>query len=313
MCGWAAIIAKSGKWRNGTALLDDLEDQLTHRGPDEGGRFVGRGFVVVHRRLAIVDIKYGQQPMESDDGQLGLVFNGEIYNFLELRRQLETKGHVFKTRCDTEVILKAFVEFGPQAFDRLDGMFTVFVWDFRNNSNGEFHVARDHLGTKPLYAYEDGINIVFSSELRPILCLPELDRTLSPGGLLSYLTFRYVQSPGTIFRHISRVEAGSRWEIRSGRIVRWRYWDIPQVDVPTNQSEEEAAQVLYSMLKESVRSQQMGEVPIGLLLSGGLDFDCHSVHMPRLRRALSHIQHRLPRRERIRIFKRRCANVWTKT
>jgi asparagine synthase (glutamine-hydrolysing) len=271
MCGWAAIIAKSGKIRDATALLDNLEARLTHRGPDEHGRFVGEGFAVVHRRLAIVDIKDGQQPMKSEDGRLGLVFNGEIYNFLDLRRELEIQGHVFKTRCDTEVILKAFEELGPRAFDRLDGMFTVFVWDFRNDPNGEFHVARDHLGTKPLYAYEDGANIVFSSELRPILCLPELDLTLSPDGLLSYLTFRYVQSPGTIFRHISRVEAGTRWQIRSGRVVRWRYWDIPQIDVPAARSEDEAAQILYSMLKESVCSQQIGEVPIGLLLSGGLD------------------------------------------
>jgi asparagine synthase (glutamine-hydrolysing) len=271
MCGWAAVISKSGALQNATKLLDELEDRLRHRGPDEHGRFVAQGFAVVHRRLSIVDIVDGQQPMQTEDGRVGIVFNGEVYNFKELRRELEAKGHGFKTRCDTEVILRAFVEFGPEAFERLDGMFTVFVWDFRKDPSGEFHVARDHLGTKPLYAYEDGVNIILSSELRPILALPGVDGSLLPEGILSYLTFRYVQSPMTIFRYISRVEAGTRWQIRSGRITKWRYWDLPQVDVPINRTEEEAAEIVYFLLKESVRSQQMGEVPIGLLLSGGLD------------------------------------------
>lgn len=271
MCGWAAIIAKSSRVYNAPWLLDHLENRLVHRGPDEHGRFVGRGFAVVQRRLAIVDVLDGQQPMETADGHVGLVFNGEIYNFLDLRRELEGKGHVFETRCDTEVVLRAFVEFGPDVFARFDGMFTVFVWDFRSDPNGEFHVARDHLGTKPLYAYEDGEHIIFSSELRAILGLPRFDDSLSPDGLLSYLTFRYVQAPSTIFRRILRVEAGTRWHIRSARITRWRYWDIPPRDVPPLMSEEEAAEMLHSMLKENVRLQQMGEAPIGLLLSGGLD------------------------------------------
>src|SRR5579883_2263998 len=131
MCGWAAVIAKSGKLDGAAAILDRLEGRLVHRGPDEAGRLVGRGFAVVHRRLAIIDIADGQQPMETANGRVGLVFNGEIYNFLEIRRELEDKGYRFETRCDTEVILKGFMEFGVGVFERLDGMFTVFIWDYR--------------------------------------------------------------------------------------------------------------------------------------------------------------------------------------
>jgi len=271
MCGWAAIIAKFGELSNAAVLLDEFDKRLKHRGPDGTGRRVGPGFAVVHRRLAIVDIKHGQQPMENEDGQVGLVFNGEIYNFAELRRELERNGRRLQTRCDTEVLLAMFVEYGARAFERLDGMFTVFAWDFRKKSEGEFHVARDHLGIKPVYAFEDSRQIIFSSELRAILAVPGIDRGLSPDGVLSYLIFRYVQAPITILRCVTRVEAGTRWHIQHGCITRWRFWDIPQLDVARAVAEDEAAEILYLLLEESVRAQQMGDAASGLLLSGGMD------------------------------------------
>jgi asparagine synthase (glutamine-hydrolysing) len=271
MCGWAAIIAKSGELSNATALLDEFDKRLRHRGPDEAGRRVEPGFAVVHRRLSIVDTMHGQQPMETEDGRVGLVFNGEIYNFGELRLELERNGRRLQTCCDTEVLLEMFVEYGTGAFERLDGMFTVFAWDFRRTPEGDFHVARDHLGIKPLYAFEDSRRIIFSSELQAILAVPGIDLGLSPEGILSYLTFRYVPAPITIVRCATRVEAGTRWHVQRGRITRWRFWDVPHVDVASAWTEGEAAEVLYALLEQSVRAQRMGDVAIGLLLSGGID------------------------------------------
>ncbi len=281
MCGLAALIWKSGYTpENVGSLLGQLERGLVHRGPDEAGSVVGKGFAVVHRRLAIVDIADGQQPMLASDGRVGLVYNGEIYNYLKIRAELEARGHTFKTRCDTEVVLKAYLEYGSASFSRFDGMFAIFLWDLRNAEAGEFHLARDHMGTKPLYVYEDATRFIVSSELRPIVAIGEIDCTLNPAGIHAYLSFRYTPSQCSIFRNIKRVEAGTRWHIRNGRATQWRYWDLPGAASNPVKSLDEAAETLTSLLIESVRDQQMGEVPIALLLSGGLDssaiaYACH--------------------------------------
>jgi asparagine synthase (glutamine-hydrolysing) len=281
MCGLAALIWKSGHTpENVGPVLGQLERGLVHRGPDEAGSVVGNGFAVVHRRLAIVDIADGHQPMLASDGLVGLVYNGEIYNHTTIRGELERRGHTFKTRCDTEVVLKAFLEYGSSAFSRFDGMFAIFLWDLRNPGGGEFHLVRDHMGTKPLYVYEDSACFVVSSELRPIVALGDTDCTLTPAGIHAYLSFRYTPLPCSIFRNIKRVEAGTSWRIRNGRATQWRYWDLPRAPAAPAKSLEEAAETLTALLIESVRDQQMGEVPIALLLSGGLDssaiaYACH--------------------------------------
>jgi asparagine synthase (glutamine-hydrolysing) len=281
MCGLAAVIWKSGHTpENFGSVLGQLERGLVHRGPDEAGSVVGKGFAVVHRRLAIVDIADGHQPMLASDGLVGLVYNGEIYNHTTIRAELERRGHTFKTRCDTEVVLKAFLEYGSSAFSRFDGMFAIFLWDLRKPGDGEFHLVRDHMGTKPLYVYEDAARFVVSSELRPIVALGDTDCTLTPAGVRAYLSFRYTPLPCSIVRNIERVEAGTRWHIRNGRATQWRYWDLPRAAPTPVKSLDEAAEALTALLIESVRDQQMGEVPIALLLSGGLDssaiaYACH--------------------------------------
>ena len=281
MCGLAALIWKNGRTPDHVGgLLAQLEHGLVHRGPDEHIIFVGDGFAVVHRRLAIVDIADGQQPMFACDDQVGIVYNGEVYNYLELRSELEARGYSFRTRSDTEVVLKAFVEFGPAAFERLDGMFAIFLWDLRGGAPGEFHLVRDHMGTKPLYVYDDAARFIVSSELRPITRFGDADLTLDPAGIHAYLSFRYVPGHATIYRNVRRVEAGTRWHIRDGRATRWRYWDLPYTAPAPVKSLDEAAEAFSSLLIDSVREQQMGEVPIALLLSGGLDssaiaYACH--------------------------------------
>lgn len=247
-----------------------FEPRLLHRGPDERGVYIGEDFAVVHRRLSIIDITSGQQPMLSADGRVGIAYNGEVYNHVALRRELEAAGHTFATHCDTEVVLRLFLEQGAAAFDRLDGMFAIFIWDLRG-AEPQYYLARDHLGTKPLYLYEDGERIAFSSELRPLLALPGADLSLNPIGLQSYLAFRYTHAPLTFYKRIRRVEAGAYCRVQAGRILHNRFWDLPNRTSPLVISEPEAREQLVTLLRNSVAAQQMSEVPVGLLLSGGLD------------------------------------------
>lgn len=273
MCGFAGVISKVGDiGRRATAdVLRVFEPLLRHRGPDERGVHIDDSFGVVHRRLSIIDRSLGHQPMLSCDGQVGLAYNGEIYNHQALRSELETKGHLFTTHCDTEVVLRMFIEYGPASFNRLDGMFAIFLWDKRAGGDPVFYLVRDHFGTKPLYVYEDSERVTFSSELRPLLALPQADLALDPAGLQSYLTFRYTQAPGTFYKRIRRVEAGGYWKLEKARLLRTRYWDLPNRVTPLRIDGSEARDELVRLLRTSVAAQQMSEVPVGLLLSGGLD------------------------------------------
>lgn len=272
MCGFAGIIWKRGGVRRDEAAsaLDRFEPRLVHRGPDERGLHIGKDFAVVHRRLSIIDIGSGQQPMLTEDGRVGIAYNGEVYNHDALRRELEAAGHKFATHCDTEVVLRLFVEHGVAAFNRLDGMFAIFIWDLRGAAP-QYYLARDHLGTKPLYVYEDDARIAFSSELRPLLAIDGADLSLDPVGLQSFLTFRYTHAPMTFYKRIRRIEAGAYCAIRSGRTLSNRFWDLPNPTTPLKIGEPEARENLVSLLRASVSAQQMSEVPVGLLLSGGLD------------------------------------------
>lgn len=272
MCGYAGVI-----WKDGVApydaegLLGRLGASLLHRGPDEGGAKIGEGFAVVHRRLAIIDIAEGHQPMAAADGRVGIAFNGEIYNYKELRRELEVRGRSFRTNSDTEVFLALYEAEGVAAFNRLDGMFTAFIWDFRSGVGGEYYLVRDHLGVKPLYVYEDGKKIIFCSELRPLLQIDGLDLEFDPEGLASYLTYRYCHAPRTLYKRIRRVEAGTYSRIKHGRSSTWRFWDLPSNENTCALTLDDAATQLRHLLRESVAKQQMSEVPVGILLSGGID------------------------------------------
>ncbi len=272
MCGYAGFIRKNGANPSDDGnMLNDMGKLLFHRGPDEAGEYIGEGFGVTHRRLAIIDIAQGQQPMLSADGLVGIAFNGEIYNFGELRVELEAQGCKFHTHSDTEVFLSLFEVEGVDCFHRLDGMFTAFVWDFRTEAEGEFYLVRDHLGIKPLYLYEDGRRFVFSSELRPLVRQGALDLELDPVGIASYVTYRYCHAPHTFFTRIRRVEAGTYIRICRGHASTWRYWDLPTDVTVCTMSLDDAAAHLRHLLRDSVKRQQVSEVPVGLLLSGGLD------------------------------------------
>jgi asparagine synthase (glutamine-hydrolysing) len=272
MCGFAGVIWKNKDVpKNIASLLNRIGESIKHRGPDDSGIKIGPSFAVVHNRLSIIDIAGGHQPMQNDAGTLGIAYNGEIYNYKEIRIDLEAKGFVFKTNSDTEVLLKLYEFMGAKAFDKLDGMFAVFLWDFRKKKSGEFIIARDHLGVKPLYLYEDAEKYVFGSELKVFKAYGGLDLEIDPDGVASYFTYRYCQAPLTFFKKIKKIEPGTYISIYKGLASSWRYWDLPVNQDSLDISFEEASSELKQMLQDSVAKQLVSDVPVGLLLSGGLD------------------------------------------
>jgi len=241
---------------------------IAHRGPDGHGFAADSGRAFGHVRLAIVDAAGGAQPIFNEQGDIGIVFNGEIYNYASLRQLLLARGHVFRTLTDTEVIVHLFEEYGPEAFSQLIGMFSFALW-----TPDCTYLVRDQVGIKPLYYYTDQSQVLFASELRAILAVPSLDLALDEVALKEYLTFRYCPSERTVFKNVRRLSPAHYIEIRGARVQPpRRYYDLSQHIryLPARQREE----ALIDTLREVVSSQLMGEVPIGLTLSGGLDSSC---------------------------------------
>jgi asparagine synthase (glutamine-hydrolysing) len=251
---------------------------LAHRGPDgEGtyhadlrrlpGRGVGCGVTLGHRRLAIIDLARGKQPMSNEDGTLWIVFNGEIYNFRELRRRLEGAGHRFGTDSDTEVILHLYEDEGLKFLDHLNGMFALALWDTQRQW---LILARDRLGEKPLvYRLESG-RLLFASELKSLLEVPGVPRQLDPQALDAYLTYKYVPHPGTIFQGISKLPPAHAAVYRDGRLELWRYW-TPDLQSEADRPRAQYAEELRETLTSAVRMRLESDVPLGAFLSGGID------------------------------------------
>lgn len=269
MCGIAGIIAKGKKSED--EIRKDLarfKNSLFHRGPDEDGEYLRENAGFVHMRLSIVDIAGGRQPIFNDNGTIGIIYNGEVYNYAALKEDLMRKGYAFHTKSDTEVILKAYEEYGTDSFEKLSGMFSFCIWD---NSKDVIYLVRDPFGIKPLYVYEDGRQFIFASELKAILAIPDADLSLDPAGFQDYLVFRYVQAPFTFFSRVRRLEAGTYLRIKNGEAAQFRFWDISYGYPYPKPGLEEVKKELVKKLEDSVASQLMGEVPIGVLLSGGVD------------------------------------------
>jgi asparagine synthase (glutamine-hydrolysing) len=242
---------------------------MAHRGPDDqGAKVVGRAAIGM-RRLSIIDLAGGQQPMSGCEPRVHLVFNGEIYNFRELQRDLEERGHKFRTRSDTEAIAHAYEEFGDACVDRLRGMFAFAIWDERSQ---RLFAARDRAGEKPLYytVTPDGA-FVFGSELKCLLEHPGVRREIDPAALDAYLTFGYVPEPRSVFRGVFKLEAGHRLVFEKGRATSEAYWDFPVDREATARPEEEYVEELRARLDEAVRMMLIADVPLGAFLSGGVD------------------------------------------
>ena len=270
MCGIAGLFDLRRKREFSRDLIERMNAVQFHRGPDEGGLHFEPGVALAHRRLSIIDLSSGQQPLFNEDGSVAVVFNGEIYNYRELAPELEALGHVFHTRCDTEVIVHAWEAWGEACVERFRGMFAFALYD-RNRDT--LFLARDRLGVKPLfYAELDDGSFAFGSELKVLMQHPALDRQLDPLAVEEYFSLGYAAEPRTIFRGARKLGTGQTLTLRRGQPVPEpsTYWDVRfSVDSPISLGD--AMEELNERLRESVRLRMVADVPLGAFLSGGVD------------------------------------------
>ncbi|HYO99633.1 MAG TPA: asparagine synthase (glutamine-hydrolyzing) [Pyrinomonadaceae bacterium] len=268
MCGIAGMVRREGRAVD-AGVLARMNEAIRHRGPDEEGSYLHESVGLAMRRLAIIDLKSGQQPMHNAQRTSWIVFNGEIYNYKEVRKRLEELGRVFHTDCDTEVVLEAYEQYGTECPKHLRGMFAFAIWDERR---GELFLARDRVGKKPLLYARLADQFVFGSEFAALLQHPDVSREIDREAIHHYLTFMCVPAPLTVYRDIRKLEPGHtlRYTPRDGEIKIERYWQ-PDFSKKTRMSEAEAGERAVEILREAVRVRLMSEVPLGAFLSGGVD------------------------------------------
>lgn len=248
-----------------------MRDLLAHRGPDDKGSFIDANGTVAlgHRRLSIIDLtSSGQQPMSTPDGRLTIVFNGEIYNYLELRKELKGYGIEFQTRSDTEVLLRAYDVWGIGALDRILGMFAFAIWDSQNQS---LVLVRDRIGKKPLLYFREGTSLAFASELKALLAFPQFKAKLDPRGVELYLALGYIPAPFSVFRNVQKLQPGHYIRFQNGRIENHRYWFPEEANACSLGSTNLRIRELGDIFRDAVRIRLRSDVPVALFLSGGID------------------------------------------
>ncbi|MBF0447527.1 MAG: amidotransferase 1, exosortase A system-associated [Magnetococcales bacterium] len=278
MCGIVGLFDIRGQRNPNRDALANMNNAIRHRGPDGDGLFAQAGIGLGHRRLSIIDLSGGGQPLFNEDGTVGVVFNGEIYNYKTLTTQLESLGHLFRTLSDTEVLVHAWEEWGEQCVDRLRGIFAFAIWDKKKSV---LFVARDHLGVKPLhYAFLPNGWFIFASELKGLSAHPDLDKTLDPRSIECYFGFGYVPDPRTIYNGSYKLPPGHLMTVRRGvgESKPRPYWDLAFNPDPSI-TLEEASTILIDRLRDSVQSQMVSDVPLGAFLSGGIDSSAVSALM----------------------------------
>ena len=261
MCGIAGII---GETQGGDIRL--MTGTLVHRGPDGEGYFLSSQAQLGHRRLSVIDIETGRQPMTTADGRYTIVFNGEIYNFRDLKRALEQRGVRFQTRSDTEVLLEAYAHWGRSAIEKFRGAFAFAIWDEKER---RLFAARDRLGVRPFYYAQPGMTLLFASEMKALLAHPAINRKLNPAALDDYLSYLYIPAPHTIFQDIRELPPAYWLEWQGGQLRAERYWDV--VFKPEKKTSQECVEELRQTLRQAVEVRLASEVPLGVFLSGGLD------------------------------------------
>jgi asparagine synthase (glutamine-hydrolysing) len=265
LCGIAGFTHKN--WTPPPERIRQATDTLIHRGPDQQGVHVAGVFSCGATRLKIIDLSGGDQPILANDRDVGIVFNGEIYNHLEIRAELESLGHKFESHSDTETVLRAFVEWDKECFRRLRGMFAVALW---KESERRLVLARDRMGIKPLYIARRGEELFFGSELKAIFVHPEIERRISLEGLDCFLSLNYVPCPWTLVEGIEKLPGGMWLEWRDGKVTSEAYWKLPFA-APSAWTMEAAKEELDRLLAQSVREHLLSDVPLGIWLSGGMD------------------------------------------
>ncbi|MBL8012244.1 MAG: asparagine synthase (glutamine-hydrolyzing) [Candidatus Omnitrophica bacterium] len=267
MCGIIAHVAFDDSQRISEEAIHRLNQLHHHRGPDDGGVYVNFPATLACRRLSIVDVKGGHQPVVSCDGRYAIVFNGEIYNHRNIRQELEKRNYRFKSHGDTETVLAAFIDRGPECLNSFNGMFAFAIWD---NQKQELFVARDRVGIKPLYFAVDRKCVLFSSELSPIIQSELFDLKIDPRAVADYLAYWYVCEPRTIFQGVSQLAPGHYGVIKNRTLQQTAYWRLPHVE-SSNFSFSQAAEHLHDLLDDAVKIRIPDEVPFGTFLSGGID------------------------------------------
>ncbi len=269
MCGIAGLMNFDAPPDAARALVERMGATIRHRGPDDAGAYADEHVAIGLQRLSVIDLAGGHQPMSTDDGQLHIVFNGEIYNYRDVRASLEAAGERFRTASDTEVILHQYRRHGLDGFHALNGMFAVAIWD---RGRQALHLVRDRMGVKPLYYYWDGRRLAFASEIKALLAIPDVPREIEPQAIWDYLTFRYVPSPRTIWKHIWKLPPAHRLTMTvtaaAPQVSRW--WDIPG-GAADRRDDVELIGEFASLFTDAVRLRLIADVPVGITLSGGID------------------------------------------
>jgi len=268
MCGICGIYGFRGLRSESESITRKMCSVMTHRGPDDEGLYTDDKVSLGMRRLSIIDLVTGHQPITNEDKSVWVVCNGEIYNFHELREQLIQKGHTFATRTDTEVIVHLYEEEGENFVSQLNGMFAIALWDKKTNT---LYLARDRLGIKPIHYWQSGSTVVFSSEIKSIL-QSSYQRELDLGGMSRFFTFEYIPAPQTIFKGIKKLLPGHMMVINDSKVQIKQYWDLKYSNSNNAQKNEETIkEEIYQRLKASVRKRLISDVPLGVFLSGGMD------------------------------------------
>ncbi len=264
MCGICGLWQPTGV---NERLVRSMNEALVHRGPDDEGYYFDGPIGLGHRRLSIIDLEGGRQPLSNEDGTVWIVFNGEIYNFLELRQELEAAGHRFKTRTDTEVIVHLYEDHGVDCVKQLRGMFAFAIWDHRHQ---RLFLARDHVGQKPLFFYQRNGAFAFASEIKALLQTSHVSPELDGSGMNHLISLRFTPGTQTMFKGIQKVPAGHSMVVEKGQSRLERYWDLQYTQKLTG-SEVDVVDRLKKLLLETVRSHLVSDVPIGAFVSGGID------------------------------------------
>ena len=249
-------------------VIEKMKDTIVHRGPDDHGTFIDGSLGFGFRRLSIIDLGGGHQPMSDAEESVWVVFNGEIYNFLELRTELEAHGCIFRTRSDTEVIVHGYKVWGIDVLQRLNGMFGLAIWDVKRRC---LVLARDRAGIKLIYYHIDNGRLYFGSEIRPVMIARGTKGEIDPSALQLFLRFRYTPSPFTLFKGVSKLRPGTAMIVENGTVEVKRFWNFKPQQFDPPPSEREAEETLLALYQKAVRRQLISDVPVGLLLSGGLD------------------------------------------
>jgi asparagine synthase (glutamine-hydrolysing) len=268
MCGIAGKVYLDGLRPVDAFLIRRMTQVMAHRGPDGEGHYVAGPVALGHRRLSIIDVDTGSQPMCNEDGTVWITFNGEIYNYIELRRDLRQRGHVFKSMSDTEVIVHLYEEYGEECLSRLKGMFAFAIWDARMR---KLFLARDRVGIKPLYYTRTGGALLFASEIKSLLQDACVARRFNPRTIDRFFTYYYSPGQDTLFDGIYRLEPGHCMTVHEGRVTTRQYWDLKFDTDPHWRRFDEAVDALQDLLQRTVQSHMLSDVPVGVLLSGGVD------------------------------------------